>query len=47
MEQIITPCLDTNYVESNIDDRQAIEIKYALAQTAILKINPDGNLEMI
>ena len=47
MERIITPCLDTNYVESNIDDRQAIEIKYDLAQTAILKINPDGNLEMI
>ena len=46
-EQIITPCLDTNYVERNVDDKQAIEIKFALSQTSILKINPDGSLEMI
>ena len=46
-EQIITPCLDTNYVERNGDDKKAIEIKFALSQTAILKINPDGSLEMI
>ena len=46
-EQIITPCLDTNYVENNVDDKKAIEIKLAKSQTAILKINPDGSLEMI
>ena len=46
-EQIITPCLDTNYVENDVDDKKAKEIKFALSQTAILKINPDGSLEMI
>jgi len=46
-EQIITPCLDTNYVERNVDDKKAIEIKFARSQTAILKINPDGSLDMI
>ena len=46
-EQIITPCLDTNYVERNGDDKKAREIKFARSQTAILKINPDGSLEMI
>jgi len=40
-------CLDTCYVESNIDDEKAEEKKLALSQTAILKINPDGSLEMI
>ena len=46
-EQTVTPCLDTTYVESDIDDEKAVERKLALSQTAILKINPDGSLEMI
>ena len=46
-EQIITPCLDTNYVENNVDDKKAIEIKLALSQKGIVKINPDGSLDMI
>ncbi len=43
----IVKCLDTSYVEKNTDDKEAEKIKDEMSQTGILKINPDGKVEMI
>ena len=43
----IVKCLDTSYVEKNADDKEAEKIKDEMSQTGILKINPDGKVEMI
>jgi len=43
----VVKCLDTSYVEKNADDKEAEKIKDEMSQTGILKINPDGKVEMI
>ena len=43
----VVKCLDTSYVEKNTDDKGAEKIKDEMSQTGILKINPDGKVEMI